>query len=89
LTGDEILVLAGIFGNVVADYLCARAMLLTTPTTASVGLAFQTPVAIVADLLIYGAYPKPLMLFGGLLVIWGFFGINLDYGHTKPRTPKT
>ncbi|GAQ86576.1 hypothetical protein KFL_002970140 [Klebsormidium nitens] len=75
-----LLIVKGIFGNVVADYLCARAMLLTTPTAASVGLAVQTPIAILAELLIFGIVPKPLMLVGGTLVLCGFLGINLDLG---------
>ena len=35
----------GLFDNVLSDYLWARAVLLTSPTVASVGLSMQIPMA--------------------------------------------
>lgn len=72
-----VLIHAGLLDNVLSDYLWARAVVLTTATAATVGLAFQTPVAIVADILINGNTPSLMLLMGGTLVTLGFFGINV------------
>jgi hypothetical protein len=71
------LIHAGLLDNVLSDYLWARAVVLTTATAATVGLAFQTPVAIVADILINGNTPSVMLLMGGTLVTLGFFGVNV------------
>ncbi|GAQ88047.1 hypothetical protein KFL_003960080 [Klebsormidium nitens] len=72
-----LIIAKGLLDNVLSDYLWARAVVLTTPTAATVGLAFQTPIAIVADIFINRNSPSVLLLVGGALVTVGFFGINV------------
>ncbi|KAL8020215.1 putative solute carrier family 35 member SLC35F1/F2/F6 [Plasmopara halstedii] len=59
----EILILIGIkglFDNVLSDYLWARAVLLTSPTVATVGLSLTVPLAIVADFWFHNMLPTTL-----------------------------
>ncbi|ETI56292.1 hypothetical protein F441_01114 [Phytophthora nicotianae CJ01A1] len=76
----EILVLIGIkglFDNVLSDYLWARAVLLTSPTVATVGLSLTVPLAIVADFWFHGMLPTNVTLLASTLVISGFVLINV------------
>ncbi|KAG7380180.1 hypothetical protein PHYPSEUDO_007660 [Phytophthora pseudosyringae] len=76
----EILVLIGIkglFDNVLSDYLWARAVLLTSPTVATVGLSLTVPLAIVADFWFHGVLPSNVTLLASALVISGFVLINV------------
>ncbi|EEY61499.1 Drug/Metabolite Transporter (DMT) Superfamily [Phytophthora infestans T30-4] len=76
----EILVLIGLkglFDNVLSDYLWARAVLLTSPTVATVGLSLTVPLAIVADFWFHGMRPTNVTLFASALVISGFVLINV------------
>jgi solute carrier family 35 protein F5 len=76
----EILLLIGIkglFDNVLSDYLWARAVLLTSPTVATVGLSLTVPLAIVADFWFHGMLPTTVTLVASALVISGFVLINV------------
>lgn len=67
-----------IFDGVIADYLWARSVLLTTPTVATVGLSLTIPLAIVSDVIIgYNGDINALTLLGASLVTIGFVVINL------------
>ena len=44
------IVLKGLFDNVLSDYLWARAVMLTTPTIATVGLGLTVPLSVLASL---------------------------------------
>ncbi|CAM9864644.1 unnamed protein product [Choristocarpus tenellus] len=58
--------------NVTSELLWARAVVLTTPTVATVGLALTVPIAFVADLFLHGTIPKPPAICGAALVVGGF-----------------
>jgi hypothetical protein len=63
-------VLKGLVDNVLSDYLWARAVLLTSPTVASVGLSMQIPMAAVVEVMLgharwmreARAYNRPLYI---------------------------
>ncbi|KAG2516807.1 hypothetical protein BBO99_00006534 [Phytophthora kernoviae] len=77
----EILLLIGVkglFDNVLSDYLWARAVLLTSPTVATVGLSLTVPLAIVADFWFHGILPTNVTLVASALVISGFVFINVS-----------
>ena len=71
----------GLVDNVLSDYLWARAVLLTSPTTASVGLSMQIPLAAVAEALLgragwlKSASSAAAMLVGCGFVVSGFLGV--------------
>ena len=68
----------GLFDNVLSDYLWARAVVLTSPTVATVGLSLTIPMAIVSDLLVKGLGPTVLSVLGAVLVLLGFFCVNFQ-----------
>ena len=79
------IVLSAVFDDVVADYLWARSVLLTSPTVATVGLSMTIPLAILTDFLSgffygHGANSKALSglsLGGAALVLIGFVFVNV------------
>ena len=76
-----LVVAKGLVDNVLSDYLWARAVLLTSPTTASVGLSMQIPLAAVAEALLgragwlKSASSAAAMLVGCGFVVSGFLGV--------------
>jgi len=78
------IVLKGIFDNVLSDYLWAQAILLLGPTAATLGLSLQVPIAIALDFALqkstwlHHAVPALLTMAGALLVLAGVFGITLE-----------
>ena len=74
-------VLKGLVDNVLSDYLWARAVLLTSPTNASVGLSMQIPMAAAVEVLIGHARwmreggTIALMGLGCAMVMTGFLGV--------------
>lgn len=75
--------LNAVLDDVIADYLFTRAVLLTTPTVANVGMSLTIPIAIASDLL-SGLYYntetqiKSLTIGGAVLVVAGFILVNTD-----------
>ena len=71
----------GLIDNVLSDYLWARAVLLTSPTTASVGLSLQIPLAAVVEVFLGHAKwlgdagATTFTFLGCGLVISGFVGV--------------
>ena len=71
----------GLLDNVLSDYLWARAVLLTSPTVASVGLSMQIPMAAAVEAMMGRARwmdtatTAGTMLVGCGLVMAGFFGV--------------
>jgi solute carrier family 35 protein F5 len=69
------------FDNVLSDYLWARAVLLTSPTVASIGLSLQIPLAATVEVFIgqpaWASHFQnaALMASGTLFVIAGFLGV--------------
>lgn len=76
-----LVVAKGLVDNVLSDYLWARAVLLTSPTTASVGLSMQIPMAAIAEVVLghatwlKNASSAGAMLVGCGLVVGGFLGV--------------
>lgn len=64
----------------VADYLWARAVVLTTPTIATVGLSLTIPLAFLSDAFFHGIFPAPLSAFGAACVVAGFVLVNAGDG---------
>ena len=71
------LVGTGLFDYVISDYLWARAIILTTPTVATVGLSITIPLAFLGDILLHG-YNRisAFAIVGSLLVMCGFGLVN-------------
>ena len=68
----------GIVNNVIADYLWARAVVLTSATVATVGLSITIPIAIITDVFLGKQQFALLKLSGAFLVLIGFFVVNLS-----------
>lgn len=62
--------------NVLSDYLWAKAVLLTTTTVASAGLAIQVPLAAIVDS-IMGHAPHLMDYLGAVAIMVGFAGISV------------
>ncbi len=80
----EILLLIGVkglFDNVLSDYLWARAVLLTSPTVATVGLSLTVPFAIFSDYVFHQSIPSVVTLLSSSLVLCGFVLINVSTKH--------
>jgi len=78
-----LLLFEGIINNVVADYLWARAVILTSATVATVGLSVTIPMSICTDSFLGKTFLTPLKLVGIALVFVGFFFVNFDKTSTK------
>ncbi|XP_013750639.2 thiamine-repressible mitochondrial transport protein THI74-like [Brassica napus] len=75
----------GLLDNVLSDYLCAKAVLLTTTTVASAGLTIQVPLAAIVDSL-SGNKPSFTDFIGAVAVMVGFAGIIfLQRCYTDPK----
>lgn len=72
-----LIVIKGLFDNVLSDYLWARAVLLTSPTVATVGLSLTVPLAIVSDYIFHNMSPSMVTLLASTLVVSGFVLINI------------
>ena len=70
--------LNGFLDNVIADYLWARAVLLTSPTVATVGLSLTIPFAILLDFMLKGEFSLYSFM-GAVLFILGFIILNVNF----------
>lgn len=59
-----------------ADFLWARAMLLTSPLTVTVGLCLTIPLALICDIVFKFKINSPIYFFGASLVCLSFYWIN-------------
>lgn len=69
--------LNGFMDTVIADYFWARAVILTSPTVATIGMSITIPIALVTDYFINGISPTYISVLGSLSVIIGFILVNL------------
>jgi len=76
------ILLNGFLDNVIADYLWARAVLLTSPTVATVGLSLTIPLAILCDFIIRGEFSLYSFI-GAILFILGFIILNINFNDIK------
>ena len=66
----------GICDDVIADYFWARAVVLTSPTVATIGMSITIPLAMISDSLLGKEQPSALSACGALLVVFGFVVLN-------------
>ena len=70
----------GLFDYVISDYLWARAIILTSPVVATVGLSITIPFAFVADIVLNGYTAITIdSIIGSILVMIGFVLVNRSY----------
>jgi solute carrier family 35 protein F5 len=67
-----LLLLKGLFDNVLSDLLWARAIQLTSPTVATVALSLTIPIAMLSDLVLHSIVPAALVIVGAVAVAGGF-----------------
>lgn len=82
----------GMADTVIADYFWARAVLLTSPTVATIGMSITIPIALVTDYLVDHIVPTGISVFGALLVVVGFVLVNLtneQVAHAASVTHRT
>lgn len=79
LTGEAFgfIALNGFTDTVAADYFWARAVVLTSPTVATIGMSITIPIALLTDFFINGISPTAISMVGSLTVILGFLLVNL------------
>ena len=79
LTGIVVgfMVLNGLCNNVLSDYLWARAVVLTSPTVATIGVSITIPLALISDFFLHGTTPTILSGSGAFLVLCGFVLVNI------------
>jgi hypothetical protein len=70
--------ISGVFDNVLSDYLWARAVVLTTPTIATVGLSLTIPLAFLSDALFHGLL-LTLLLISCASLLDSFFWTSLIF----------
>lgn len=74
------------FDNVLSDYLWARAVLLTSPTVATIGLTLTIPGPLVIDTVLHGFDGSSIFrILGGLFVIAGFICVAIKPAANGPR----
>lgn len=74
------------FDNVLSDILWARAIVLTTPTVATVGLSLTIPLAMLSDWIFNRDVPSWQLAVGSVFVIGGFITVNVG---SKPAEDAT
>jgi len=79
-TAFGFILLSGFFDNVIADYLWARSVLLTSPTVATVGLTLTIPMAILIDSITKASDVSTFLLIGAASVFIGFLVVNMNFG---------
>ena len=67
-----LVLLKGLFDNVLSDLLWARSIQLTSPTLASVGLSLTIPLAVLSDLALRGLAPRAQGGLGAAFIFVGF-----------------
>lgn len=70
--------LNGLCDNVLSDYLWARAVILTSPTIATIGMSITIPLAMISDLVLGKGVPSIFSIFGAFLVVIGFTFVNVN-----------
>ena len=72
------LVLNGLIGTVLSDYLWMLSVLLTSPVVATLGLSLTIPGSMLADFVIHQSRFSWLYVLGSILVLMGFVVVNTD-----------
>jgi solute carrier family 35, member F5 len=77
----------GLFDNVLSDVIWAHAIVISSATLATVGLALTIPLAMLAELLLHAAVPSPALAGGSALVVAGFVITTVFSGVSGAPTP--
>lgn len=79
ITGEVVgfVALNGFCDTVIADYFWARAVILTSPTVATIGMSITIPFAVVTDYCINGIEVTWISILGAFLVLVGFVLVSL------------
>lgn len=75
--------LNGFGDTVIADYFWAKAVVLTSPTVATIGMSITIPFALITDYFIHGDIATAVSIIGSILVIFGFILVNLEQEHVE------
>ena len=73
------ILLSGVFNTVLSDYLWARAVVLTSPAIATIGLSITVPLAMISDQLLGEKTANLLEIAGAIMVLIGFILVNIPY----------
>jgi len=73
-----IIIIFNCLASFLADFLWARAMLLTSPLTVTVGLSMTIPVAMVCDFIFNLKWNSPVYIMGAILICASFYMVNKD-----------
>ncbi|VUG16747.1 DEBR0S1_24652g1_1 [Brettanomyces bruxellensis] len=73
-----IIIIFNCIASFLADFLWARAMLLTSPLTVTVGLSMTIPVAMVCDFIFNLKWNSSVYIIGAMLICASFYMVNKD-----------
>jgi solute carrier family 35 protein F5 len=77
------LLLNGIFGSVISDFMWAKSVLYTSPLIASLGLTCNIPLAMLADAVLHGKSFGGIYIAGSSMVLAGFVLVNWSYASSE------
>eukprot|EP00903_Cladosiphon_okamuranus_P019971 g18350.t3 len=72
----QLIVIRSVMDSLFSELLWAKAILLTTPTVATVGCSLTIPIAFASDFLLHGMVPNTLAVVGASLVVGGFYFVS-------------
>jgi solute carrier family 35 protein F5 len=80
ITGEVVgfITLNGFADTVLADYFWARAVILTSPTVATIGMSVTIPIAILTDYILKGSKATWISILGAFFVVIGFILVNIS-----------
>ncbi|VEU21003.1 DEKNAAC101925 [Brettanomyces naardenensis] len=71
-----LIIIFNCLASFLADFLWARAMLLTSPLTVTVGLSMTIPVAMICDFIFKFKWNSPIYTLGAALICVSFYLVN-------------